>query len=760
MSTAPFLIYDSASTFGVPMTSPPPSSSSASSSSSRPPVSFRRSDPEIRPLSHSLPPFTSPHNPSPSTSSSGVMDGSTSISPSRVIKPFPHTADLLGTVSETSRPITRRSSPASDERPTNHTSDAAPERLRRRISQQGLAAPVTRSSPADGFEHLDQLARGTVQILGLLDPPGRPAQSHRRSFTTMSSMSTEGEDVEPVSAPTLISPRQVSSNRRIPSAPGSAVSVPPQSGLERRPNLSRPHGLPHASMGPSDDPVPPSTVPPPRRSRHWQDDVGVLEFSPERRQQESNVSSQPPAMTRSTSIGTAFRHRMLRERMARLDALRTLPGDVPGHPGPLPYNLLFGAPSLMNPAPSPDPTSDTAESSAHDIGRWNQNVQEALARRVANRPRSPTSDRRDASSPYSRRAYEQPGGSSDPHWGEMRNDSAHWGEMRNLPTLPIDTFTTGLHDIYHPRGPAIPFPATAEDVYRRRMRLPRAFERPEQRSEVQTPPDGWVPLNPHSNWRDFYHGILGWQGPDTEAVGLSSSASRSAEFDHAWNIASRPAFDLLSTHGPRLGSASGTTTDATAFSDTRGSNSWLTGAPLRHMGSQRWASDSEDDRAHAIHAHGLMGSLFSPLSIRGVQFKPEMTDDEKMHLARAVTRGVGRWPMDIRRKTAEDVVEKIQYGNIGSRPGLEKDEYCSICHDEYESQTLIGITPCHHMYHHKCLDTWLHTPNTSSCPMCRRDLAALNLLRKMIPKTISDSRDDETIKKAQSEEGLRIWMAL
>lgn len=41
--------------------------------------------------------------------------------------------------------------------------------------------------------------------------------------------------------------------------------------------------------------------------------------------------------------------------------------------------------------------------------------------------------------------------------------------------------------------------------------------------------------------------------------------------------------------------------------------------------------------------------------------------------------------------------------------------------------------------------TWWLTPNTSSCPMCRRDLAILACIRTMVDK---------------QEEALPLWMAL
>ncbi|WVF66643.1 hypothetical protein IAT40_001384 [Kwoniella sp. CBS 6097] len=127
-----------------------------------------------------------------------------------------------------------------------------------------------------------------------------------------------------------------------------------------------------------------------------------------------------------------------------------------------------------------------------------------------------------------------------------------------------------------------------------------------------------------------------------------------------------------------------------------------------------------------------------PLS--SVKFTPEMTDDEKSKIVQMVIRGMARLPAAPRKKAAEDVLEILPWGQFGEREGMDRDEYCSVCHDEYEDEVKIAVTPCKHMYHKDCLDTWLDTPNHSSCPMCRRDLAALACLTKMTPtKTVDEA---------------------
>ncbi|WWD22795.1 hypothetical protein CI109_107289 [Kwoniella shandongensis] len=116
-----------------------------------------------------------------------------------------------------------------------------------------------------------------------------------------------------------------------------------------------------------------------------------------------------------------------------------------------------------------------------------------------------------------------------------------------------------------------------------------------------------------------------------------------------------------------------------------------------------------------------------------LQLTGDMSAEDRAKVVEMVARGVTRLPSGPRKKAAESTLETVPWGGLGDREGMPKDEYCSVCHDEYNDEDSIAVTPCKHMYHKDCLDTWLNTPNTSSCPMCRRDLAVLACLIKMVP---------------------------
>ncbi|KAL9662111.1 hypothetical protein QQ045_026939 [Rhodiola kirilowii] len=65
------------------------------------------------------------------------------------------------------------------------------------------------------------------------------------------------------------------------------------------------------------------------------------------------------------------------------------------------------------------------------------------------------------------------------------------------------------------------------------------------------------------------------------------------------------------------------------------------------------------------------------------------------------------------RKAAIANLEKIEQGEVGAMS-------CVICEDEDEQGGLSRM-PCRHMFHSKCIETWLGT--SSSCPLCRYALS-------------------------------------
>ena len=48
----------------------------------------------------------------------------------------------------------------------------------------------------------------------------------------------------------------------------------------------------------------------------------------------------------------------------------------------------------------------------------------------------------------------------------------------------------------------------------------------------------------------------------------------------------------------------------------------------------------------------------------------------------------------------------------------QEDVACCICLCEYEPNEVVRTLPCLHMFHKKCIDTWLQ--KNAICPECRR----------------------------------------
>ena len=54
--------------------------------------------------------------------------------------------------------------------------------------------------------------------------------------------------------------------------------------------------------------------------------------------------------------------------------------------------------------------------------------------------------------------------------------------------------------------------------------------------------------------------------------------------------------------------------------------------------------------------------------------------------------------------------------------GNSADSSCAICQDDFKKKENLKITPCDHIFHPKCISTWLEKECTRpTCPSCRHD---------------------------------------
>ena len=73
------------------------------------------------------------------------------------------------------------------------------------------------------------------------------------------------------------------------------------------------------------------------------------------------------------------------------------------------------------------------------------------------------------------------------------------------------------------------------------------------------------------------------------------------------------------------------------------------------------------------------------------------------------------------------------------------DQECPICTESLESR--ISTTPCGHLFHSKCIATWLQ--NGSDCPQCRKICNSGQIINIYINS--NGSRAKEKIMKLENE---------
>uniref|UniRef100_A0A803TRW0 Ring finger protein 122 n=1 Tax=Anolis carolinensis TaxID=28377 RepID=A0A803TRW0_ANOCA len=59
--------------------------------------------------------------------------------------------------------------------------------------------------------------------------------------------------------------------------------------------------------------------------------------------------------------------------------------------------------------------------------------------------------------------------------------------------------------------------------------------------------------------------------------------------------------------------------------------------------------------------------------------------------------------------------------NPGDAPGLLAAQTCAVCLEDFKVKDELGVLPCQHAFHRKCLVKWLEV--RCVCPMCNKPIA-------------------------------------
>lgn len=103
------------------------------------------------------------------------------------------------------------------------------------------------------------------------------------------------------------------------------------------------------------------------------------------------------------------------------------------------------------------------------------------------------------------------------------------------------------------------------------------------------------------------------------------------------------------------------------------------------------SQEAPRERLHGRHGvvGGVPGSYFDFFettahydALGHLQLTPQMTEAEKAKALKSLVKSVDRLPTTLRKKLAEDTVQCKAYNEIGFTEELQRDTYCSVCHDD------------------------------------------------------------------------------
>ena len=74
----------------------------------------------------------------------------------------------------------------------------------------------------------------------------------------------------------------------------------------------------------------------------------------------------------------------------------------------------------------------------------------------------------------------------------------------------------------------------------------------------------------------------------------------------------------------------------------------------------------------------------------------------------------------------DSYIESCEFTNSAKELGIEKLDTCAICQEEI-TEGIVGITPCSHAFHLKCIKKWLTKKCIHpTCPTCQTDVRTLD----------------------------------
>ena len=72
-------------------------------------------------------------------------------------------------------------------------------------------------------------------------------------------------------------------------------------------------------------------------------------------------------------------------------------------------------------------------------------------------------------------------------------------------------------------------------------------------------------------------------------------------------------------------------------------------------------------------------------------------------------------------KNKIDLQKHQEHNTNDNQISIERDDYCSICMEDFEQQQNLKCDTCQHVFHQQCLQGWwnMNYQNANHCAMCR-----------------------------------------
>ena len=189
----------------------------------------------------------------------------------------------------------------------------------------------------------------------------------------------------------------------------------------------------------------------------------------------------------------------------------------------------------------------------------------------------------------------------------------------------------------------------------------------------------------------------------------------------------------------------------TPFRNSQRSNASRSGYTVHRGASRRGFNENPTRNSNINYSGQSRDGGFPPVGTHRVFDVTNIINNEEGIEQLFQLMGLQEMPQEnLTKPLKEEEFKKMTEGKYSDliKSTETKDSNCSVCMSTFESNDIVKLTNCNHMFHVDCLNDWIE--NNHSCPICRGDLGDYEIRDKNI--VIKESNLNRTNNESEQDD--------